>query len=96
MASTAVFSHHSPQEIYEHINTQFQLSNAQLLDLAKTFLHEFKLGLESYGHDMAMMYATLTPPIYISKIGIDLLSSLVFPTGRRKGTHPLHGILGPG
>lgn len=58
MASTTAFSHHSPQAVYEQINAQFQLSNAQLVDLTRTFLQEFKLGLENYGHDMAMMYAT--------------------------------------
>ncbi|EKM80237.1 hypothetical protein AGABI1DRAFT_57808 [Agaricus bisporus var. burnettii JB137-S8] len=70
MASTTAFSHHSPQAVYEQINAQFQLSNAQLVDLTRTFLQEFKLGLENYGHDMAMI------PTFVTGV----------PNGTEKGT----------
>jgi hexokinase len=56
MASTSAFAYSSAKDLYEHIDAQFQLSDNQLVELTKTFLHEFKLGLEGYGRAMAMMY----------------------------------------
>jgi len=62
MASTSAFTYRSAKDLYDHIDAQFQLSGDQLIDLTKNFLHEFKLGLENYGHAMAMMYV----PTYLS------------------------------
>jgi hypothetical protein len=56
MASTTAFAYNSADELYEHIDAQFQLSSSQLVELTKAFLQEFKQGLESYGQAMAMMY----------------------------------------
>ena len=85
MASTAAFLYRSAQEVYEHIDARFQLTNEQLVELTKTFLHEFKLGLESYGHDMAMMYAIRHFILSVSHINLDPHSSPVFRMAQRKG-----------
>ncbi|KAF9452017.1 hexokinase [Macrolepiota fuliginosa MF-IS2] len=70
MASLAAHSYSSAQELYDTIDAQFQLSNAQLVDLTKTFLDEFKQGLEGYGHAMAMI------PTFVTGV----------PNGTEKGT----------
>jgi len=69
MASTSAFTYRSAKDLYDHIDAQFQLSSDQLIDLTKNFLHEFKLGLENYGHAMAMMYVH-TYPSWIALIRI--------------------------
>ncbi|KXN86325.1 Glucokinase [Leucoagaricus sp. SymC.cos] len=70
MASTAAFAYKSASELYEHIGAQFQLSDTQLVELTKSFLHEFKLGLEGYGQAMAMI------PTFVTGV----------PDGTEKGT----------
>ncbi|KAJ3568406.1 hypothetical protein NP233_g5735 [Leucocoprinus birnbaumii] len=70
MASTSAFAYSSASELYEHIDAQFRLSDNQLVELTKTFLHEFKLGLEDYGHAMAMI------PTFVTGV----------PDGTEKGT----------
>ncbi|KAF5364079.1 hypothetical protein D9756_000575 [Leucocoprinus leucothites] len=70
MASTTAFTYSSAKDLYEHIDAQFQLSDQQLVELTKTFLHEFKLGLEDYGHAMAMI------PTFVTGV----------PDGTEKGT----------
>lgn len=70
MASTSAFTYRSAKDLYDHIDAQFQLSGDQLIDLTKNFLHEFKLGLENYGHAMAMI------PTFVTGV----------PDGTEKGT----------
>lgn len=44
-----------PQSIFNNIDRSFQIEPKALVELAKAFLHEFGLGLSSYGQAMAMM-----------------------------------------
>jgi hypothetical protein len=47
---------HDAQKIFDGIHSQFQLSPEMLVELTGAFLDEFKVGLGSYNHPMAMMY----------------------------------------
>lgn len=89
MTSTTAFLDRSAQEVYEHIDARFQLTNEQLVGLTQTFLHEFKLGLENYGQDMAMMYSMCHLIWSVSDINLDLPSLPVFLMAQRKGECPL-------
>ncbi|KAF9008852.1 hypothetical protein BDQ17DRAFT_1388567 [Cyathus striatus] len=60
MPNIPVFHHHDQQSVFDLIDHQFQLPRDVLVDLTKAFLDEFKLGLESYGHDMAMIPTFVT------------------------------------
>lgn len=88
MTSTTAFLYRSAQEVYGHIDARFQLTNEQLVGLTETFLHEFKLGLDNYGQDMAMMYSTCHLIWSVSDINLDLPSLPVFLMAQRKGECP--------
>lgn len=90
MASIAAFSYSSAKELYDHIDAQFRVSNTQLVDLTKTFLHEFKLGLEDYGHAMAMMYAIdpFNQASYSCRSRPTFVTGV--PNGTEKGYAPPH------
>ncbi|TFK74465.1 hypothetical protein BDN72DRAFT_789300 [Pluteus cervinus] len=68
----AISSQHfqDPQAVFDQIDAQFQLNDQALIDLAKTFLAEFRLGLEAYNQDMAMI------PTFVTGV----------PDGTEKGT----------
>jgi hexokinase len=46
----------NPQSVFDDIDRHFQLGRDVLVDLAKAFLDEIKVGLESYNYPMAMVY----------------------------------------
>ncbi len=85
MASTAAYSYRSAQEVYEYIDTAFQLSNEQLVELTKAFRQEFEQGLEKYNQAMVMTYAICYFFESVSHKNLDPPSLLVFLTAQRKG-----------
>lgn len=46
----------NPQTVFDLLDRQFRLDENVLVELTKTFLKEFKTGLGSYNHPMAMMW----------------------------------------
>jgi len=60
MASISSFHYQSAQEVFDLIESQFTLQQEPLVELTKTFLNEFKTGLTSYNHAMAMMCAFIS------------------------------------
>ncbi|KAJ7477104.1 hypothetical protein B0H11DRAFT_2029697 [Mycena galericulata] len=48
------------QSIFDNIHSQFQLSPEALIELTGAFLDEFKVGLGSYNHPMAMIPSFVT------------------------------------
>ncbi|KAJ7590710.1 hypothetical protein C8J56DRAFT_1003388 [Mycena floridula] len=59
MVSTSSFFS-SPQSVLDSIDQQFRIAPATLVELTKTFLAEFNVGLGSYGHPMAMIPTFVT------------------------------------
>lgn len=56
MAPVSTWSHSAPaQAVFDDIEKQLTLSDETLVTIASAFLDEFKAGLGSYGHPMAMM-----------------------------------------
>lgn len=49
------YSQENAQRIFDDIDQQFQLDPDSLVELTKAFLAEFRVGLGSYNHPMAMM-----------------------------------------
>ncbi|KAF8803727.1 hexokinase [Phlegmacium glaucopus] len=60
MASISSFHYQSAQEVFDLIESQFTLQHEPLVELTKTFLNEFKIGLTSYNHAMAMIPTFVT------------------------------------
>ncbi|KAF8974696.1 hexokinase [Flammula alnicola] len=60
MASTSSFQYESPQAVFDLLDSQFSLDDNVLVELTKTFLEEFKTGLGSYNHPMAMIPSFVT------------------------------------
>jgi hexokinase len=56
MASLPFLQYESPQAVFDLLSRQFSLDENVLVELTKTFLEEFKIGLGSYNHPMAMMW----------------------------------------
>lgn len=87
MASISALTYKDSQSIFDDIDRDFRLQRETLMDLTKTFLNEFKAGLESYNQPMAMMYAAFIFYIDASSHSlVDLRSSQVFPTVQKRGT----------
>lgn len=55
MSSLPIHQYNSAQAVFDLLQQQFSLSDDVLVDLTQAFLAEFKLGLGSYNHAMAMM-----------------------------------------
>ncbi|KIM45917.1 hypothetical protein M413DRAFT_7969 [Hebeloma cylindrosporum] len=55
MASLPSLQYENPQVVFDLLDRQFSLDENVLVELTKTFLEEFKTGLGSYNHPMAMM-----------------------------------------
>ncbi|KAG7096624.1 hypothetical protein E1B28_004041 [Marasmius oreades] len=60
MASSSSYFHKSPQTVFDDIQYQMTLEKETLTELVKTFLKEFKIGLENYNHPMAMIPSFVT------------------------------------
>ncbi|PPQ66277.1 hypothetical protein CVT26_010961 [Gymnopilus dilepis] len=60
MASLPVTQYEGPQAVFDLIQRQFTLDQDSLVEITKAFLREFKVGLENYGHPMAMIPSFVT------------------------------------
>jgi hexokinase len=58
MAHTSALHAQYQQDILKTIHDQLTISDDTLLNITRTFLREVTDGLSSYGHPMAMMYAS--------------------------------------
>jgi len=56
MASLPFLQYENPQAVFDLLDRQFSLDENVLVQLTKAFLEEFKTGLGSYNHAMAMMW----------------------------------------
>ena len=77
-------SYVDPQNVLDDIDRSFQLTQEALVELAKSFLHEFALGLENYGQPMAMMSVVFLK-FSSRSLTVDY-SSPTFVTGVPNGT----------
>jgi hexokinase len=59
MASLPSLQYEDSQAVFDLLSRQFSLDENVLIDLTKTFLEEFKTGLGSYNHPMAMMWVLI-------------------------------------
>jgi len=55
MATLSIFQYEHPQAVFDLLERQISLKEDSLVSLTHAFLDEFKLGLSSYNHPMAMM-----------------------------------------
>ncbi|KDR83514.1 hypothetical protein GALMADRAFT_235701 [Galerina marginata CBS 339.88] len=60
MASLPTYQYEGPQALFDLIHRQFSLEEEVLVELTKTFLAEFKIGLENYAQPMAMIPSFVT------------------------------------
>ncbi|RDB20456.1 Glucokinase [Hypsizygus marmoreus] len=58
--ATPALSYEDSQRVFDDIDRHFQLGPEFLVELTKTFLEEFRLGLSSYNHPMAMIPTFVT------------------------------------
>ena len=84
MASTSALFYEDAQRIFDDIDHQFQLTPDTLIDLAKAFLDEFKVGLGNYNHPMALMSVTTSPCLHF--LILQGSNSPTFVTGVPDGT----------
>ncbi|PPQ68776.1 hypothetical protein CVT24_007718 [Panaeolus cyanescens] len=60
MSSISIHQYNDPQAVFDLIDKQFSVDDNVLLDLTKTFLEEFKVGLANYNQAMAMIPSFVT------------------------------------
>ncbi|KAJ3506221.1 hypothetical protein NLJ89_g6991 [Agrocybe chaxingu] len=60
MPSLSTFQYESAQAVFDLLERQFSLTDDFLIELTKAFLEEFKVGLSSYNHAMAMIPTFVT------------------------------------
>ncbi|KAH9482884.1 Glucokinase [Psilocybe cubensis] len=60
MSSIPVHQYDSAQSVFDLLERQFVIGEDTLVELTQAFLEEFKVGLESYNHPMAMIPTFVT------------------------------------
>jgi len=55
MATLPNFQQENPRDVFDILEHRLSLREDSLVALTNALLHEFKLGLQNYGHPMSMM-----------------------------------------
>lgn len=83
MPAISAHQYDDAQSVLDTIGRQLTIADEQLIEITKTFVDEFHLGLNSYGKDMAMM--CVLSCIY-TQPGSQVRSRPTFVTGVPNGT----------